>query len=124
MFSLEWWRIQWVWSGTPAIGVQKAAIVILLFRTNTILRSRKAGSSTYIGAGSVFGKLNDWTMYRPSASGAGSGKSRTSRVESNNEDTRHWFAHFQRKARIVFQSAFIVSLTLKLQTFRRLLFNN
>jgi insertion element IS1 protein InsB len=50
-------------------------------------------------------------------------KSGTSRVESNNADTRHWFARFRRKTRVVSQSVLMVSLTLKLQAFRHLLFN-
>jgi IS1 family transposase len=50
-------------------------------------------------------------------------KSGTSRVESNNADTRHWFARFRRKTRVVSQSALMVSLTLKLQAFRQSLFN-
>lgn len=49
-------------------------------------------------------------------------KSGTSRVESNNASTRHWFARFKRRTCVVSRCQQMVNLTLKLQTVWKSLF--
>jgi insertion element IS1 protein InsB len=68
---------------------------------------------------------DDWEVYRKiiPENRLQQSKSGTSRVESNNADTRHWFARFRRRTRVVSQSALMVSLTLKLQAHWKQIFN-
>ncbi len=49
-------------------------------------------------------------------------KSATSRVESNNASTRHWFARFKRRTCVVSHCQKMVNLTLRLQTIWNTLF--
>ena len=50
-------------------------------------------------------------------------KALTSRIESHNSNTRHWFKRFTRKSKVVSKSISMVELTLKLDAFQELIWN-